>query len=319
MKVVTILIFTIMTTMTAVANDTKVYEIVVYRIKAEYRNNFEEVLQEARNCIMKFPGMIEHQTYRSSENELLFMDLVKWNSLEMAKSAAAQFEKIEELGPFMQAFEEIKFMEHFELFEIAENEKLDFTKADKEYYQASEMPLLVDVNNYNYLNISGVSSPEDSLFLNSIEAIYSVAYGIKFSKKAFGNDFVVPKMECQWWVDSEKPFTEVSREEWHWNIVIPMPEFVSAIDVEQAIQILIERKGDNLVSQVEFGPLNEGKSVQILHVGSYDEEEGSLNKLYQFVEDNNLKIVGRHHEIYLNDPRKTEQSKLKTILRYAVK
>ena len=89
----------------------------------------------------------------------------------------------------MKAFEEIKFMEHFELFEIAANDKLDLSKADKAYYSAKELPEIVEVKNYNYLNISGVSSPEDSLFINSIEAIYALAYNIKFKKKFLRNFF----------------------------------------------------------------------------------------------------------------------------------
>lgn len=322
MKVVRILTLTIMTaitTMTSIANDTKVYELVVYKIKSAYSDNFDEVLREARSCIQKFPGMVEHQTYRSSESSLVFMDLVKWNSMEMAKNAAEQFEKIEDLVPFMKAFEEIKFMDHFELFDIQTDDIIDLSKLDKNYYLAKEEPRLVEVNSYNYLSINGVSAPEDSLFNNSIEAIYAVANDIRNSRKEQGFDFLIPIMECQWWAESDLLFEQVARAEWHWNILIPMPEFVTKDEVEESIQNVMAIDNLSMAGELQFGPINEGRSVQILHIGSYDEEAPTLEKLFKFVDDQGLKIDGKHHEIYLSDPGKTETSKLKTILRYPVK
>ena len=197
--------------------------------------------------------------------------------------------------------------------------KLDLTKADKTYYLAKNEPQIVEVKDYNYLAISGVSSPEDPIFLGAIEAIYGVAYGVKFALKEQGNDFVVPKMEGQWWVEGTLPFEQTPREEWHWNIVIPMPEFVTKADVEEAIQNAIVKKGSKQISEVEFKQLNEGKCVQILHIGSYDAEGPTLAKLFQFVGEQGLEVNGKHHEIYISDPRQTALENLKTILRYPVK
>ncbi|MEM8565112.1 MAG: GyrI-like domain-containing protein [Bacteroidota bacterium] len=318
MKIVFILILTIMTTMT-IAKETAVYELVVYKIKSEYSDTYDEVLEEARQYILKFPGLIEHQTFRSSENTMVFMDLVKWNSLKEAVDAAKKLETMKELSPFMAAFEEIKIMDHFEFFDTENMSKLDLIKTDKHYYLAKEEPQVVDVTSYNYLAISGVSSPEDEVFLNAIEALYAVAYGVKFTYKEEGKDFVVPKMEGQWWVEGELPFEETPRDEWHWNIVIPMPDFVDKKTVESAIQSAIAKKGSSKISEVALKKLNEGKSVQILHVGSYEEEAPTLEKLFAFVSERGLEINGYHHEIYLSDPRRTEPSKLRTILRYPVK
>ncbi len=318
MKTVTLLILTIMTTMT-VAKNTMVYELVVYKIKPEYADSYDDVLEEAREHILAFPGMIQHQTFRSSEDELIFMDLVKWNSLEEAQNAAKKLEQMKELAPFMASFEEIRFMDHFELFNTETMNKLDLTKADKTYYTAKNTPQIIEVTPYDYLTISGVSAPEDDIFLKAIEAIYAVAYGVKFTYKEEGKDFVVPKMEGQWWVEGELPFDQTPRNEWHWKIAIPMPEFVSSKVVEKAIQHAIEKKGAAQISEVEFAPLNEGKAVQILHLGSYEEEASTLATLFKFVEDQGLEINGYHHEIYLSDPRKTAPEKLRTILRYPVK
>ncbi|MEM9858498.1 MAG: GyrI-like domain-containing protein [Bacteroidota bacterium] len=307
-----------MTSMT-IAKETAVYELVVYKIKSEYTDTYDEVLEVARQHFLRFSGLIEHQTFRSSENDLVFMDLVKWNSLEEALEAARKLETMKEFAPFMAAFEEIKIMDHFELFNTENMSKLDLIKTDKNYYLAKAEPQLVDVTPYNYLSISGVSSPEAEVFLNAIEALYAVAYGVKFTYKEEGKDLVVPKMEGQWWVEGELPFNQTPRDEWHWNIVIPMPDFVDKKTVESAIQTAIAKKGSPKISEVEFKKLNEGKSVQILHIGNYEEEAPTLEKLFAFVAEQGLEINGYHHEIYLSDPRRTEPSKLRTILRYPVK
>ncbi len=317
MKVLTILISIIMTT--AIATQTTVYELVVYKIKSEYADNYNEVLETAREHVRNFSGMLEYQTFRSADNELIFMDLVKWRSLEEAQDASRKVEKMKELAPFMAAFEEIKFMDHFELFNAEDMEKIDLTKTDKTYYTAKNEPQIVDVTPYRYLMINGVSAPEDPRFLKAIEALYAVAYGVKFLYKSMDKDFVVPKMEGQWWVEGELPFDQTPREEWHWNIVIPMPDFVRDEHVEEAIQSAVDKKDLPQISEVEFRALNEGRSVQILHLGSYEEEGPTLEKLFAFVESNGLEINGYHHEIYISDPRKTQVEKLKTILRYPVK
>ncbi len=307
--------------MTAVvtAKETAVYELVVYKIKKDYEDNYHEVLAKARGHIQKLPGLIEYQTFRSAEHTTVFMDLVKWNSIEEALDAAKKVEKMKELAEFMKAFEEIKFMDHFESFDLENTTKLDLIKADKDYYKAGREPVIVNVKPYNYLMINGVSAPEDVRFLEAIEAIYSVAYTVKFQYKSKEKDFVVPKMEAQWWAEGPLTFEQTPREEWHWNIVIPMPEYVEAEEVESAIQISIEKKQQSQISEVEFKPLNEGRSIQVLHVGSYEEEGPTLEKIFAFAAEEGLEINGHHHEIYITDPRKTAVEKLKTIIRYPVK
>jgi len=197
--------------------------------------------------------------------------------------------------------------------------KIDLKKEDKAYYTAKLVPSLHDFGAIDYISISGVSAPEDSLFLNSIEAIYPVAYTIKKYCKAESNDFVVSKMEAYWWVESELPFDQVPRAEWYWKILMRMPDFVTTAHVEEAIQEVIEKKNTPLVNEVTHEQINEGKCAQILHVGSYENEKVTLGMLYKFIEDNGLEINGYHREVYLSDPIKTVPEKLKTILRYAVK
>lgn len=196
-------------------------------------------------------------------------------------------------------------------------EKLDLKKSHPEYYKANKNVQIVDLDTFKYLSIKGVSAPEDDLFIKSIEAIYKVAYGLKKIFKSKGNDFTVAKMEGQWWVESPLPFAEVPRNEWYWNILIRLPDFIDSADVDQVVQDLVQ-KNIPLVNEVAFYLMDEGKSVQTLHVGSYDEEEETIGKLFSFIEENGMKINGYHHEIYISDPRRTPVDRLKTIIRYPV-
>lgn len=196
-------------------------------------------------------------------------------------------------------------------------EKLDLTKAHPEYYKANKKISVVDLKTLKYLSIKGVSAPEAELFMKSIEAIYKVAYTLKKKYKSLGSDFTVAKMEGQWWVESDLPFNETPREEWYWNVLIRLPEFISKADVDEAVQLLVP-KGIPLVNEVDFYLMEEGKSVQTLHVGSYDAEEETIDKLLSYIDENGMKMNGYHHEIYITDPRRTPVERLKTIIRYPV-
>jgi hypothetical protein len=197
--------------------------------------------------------------------------------------------------------------------------KFNLTKSYPEYYSAAFTPNLVELEPCNYLSIQGNSAPEHSLFVSAIEDIYAMAYQIKFIFKAEEMDFIVPKMEALWWVEGELPFEEAPKEEWHWNILIRMPDFVGEGEVKIASEVLIEKAKLQADHKVELVSLHEGKSVQVLHIGGYDEEEESISKIEKFMENEGLQFNGRHHEIYLSDHRKVATEKLRTIIRYAVK
>lgn len=197
--------------------------------------------------------------------------------------------------------------------------KLDMTKAYPEYYKAKMIPQVVDLEPYHYLTIEGVSAPEDPLFNSAIEQCYAVAYGVKFICKAQDLDFTVPKMEAFWWVTGDLPYDETPRAEWHWKIMFRMPDFVGDSEFKQAVTVALNKGKLSANHQLKFEQIHEGRSVQIMHIGSYDEEKESLDKLYAFMKEYGLEMNGYHHEIYISDPRKVAVEKLKTILRYAVK
>ena len=304
-----------MTTMTvAQGTDTQVYELVVYKIKPEYKDNFDEVLSEARKYILKFSGIIEHKTLRGLDNDLLFMDLVTWESLNEAKMAAKQLETMTELAPFMAVFEEIKFMDHFKLY--SEQVYNAMNPLDDDYYYAADHTVYqIDVKDYQYLSLTGVSTPEDPLFLGGIEAISAVAQTLK---KSASENFEIAPLEAMWWSDGELTFLETPREEWHWNLLIPIPDFVDDKDLDQVIQQVVNNASLKLASEIELIHLNEGKSLQVLHIGSYEEEGPTIEKIFKYASEKGLEVKGKHHEIYLSDPSKVATSELKTILRYSI-
>lgn len=203
-------------------------------------------------------------------------------------------------------------------------EKLNIEKADPNYYKVGTTPEIRDLDPYYYLTVSGKSSPSSPKFFKAIEQLYAVAYNVKFLCKAEDMDFVVPKMEGFWWIDggleAQHKFTQTPENEWNWKIIIRMPDFVEGDHYYRAVQ-KVKAKKPHLIKddEVKYELINEGKCVQVLHHGSYNDEEPTIMKMLAFIQKNNLVVSNYHHEIYLSDPRKTPEAKLKTILRYAVK
>ena len=177
----------------------------------------------------------------------------------------------------------------------------------------------MEIEEGKFITIEGKGAPGGEEFQTKVSALYSLAYGIKMLMKKDGKDFTVAKLEGLWWVDSDKPRQEVPREEWRWKLLIRQPEFVNHDIVEKARQEVIKKKKLEMVNEVNFEKMREGKCVRILHVGPYSTELESIERMRKLMEDNNLIENGLHHEIYLSDPRKASPEKMKTILRQPVR
>lgn len=206
-------------------------------------------------------------------------------------------------------------------------EKLDLSKQFKTYYSAKSKPELVQFEKAQYLSIPGKGDPSGEEFARKIQAIYPVAYALKFAFKAREKDFAVAKLEGLWWYDEDRyrnatidnaPQT-IPRSEWEYRLLIRIPDFVTQQDVESAVQECYSAKGVAEIREVTFFEMEEGKAVQMLHTGPFDTEPATLAKLMEFITARNLGRNGLHHEIYLSDFRKTSPDKLKTILREPVK
>ena len=198
-------------------------------------------------------------------------------------------------------------------------EKLDFKKAYKNYYSAKDTPELLSFEPIPYLMISGKGEPGGKEFQEATEALFPLAYGIKKICKLQGRDFGVPALEGLWWTEGNKSATEIPRREWYWKLMIRMPDFVNDSLFNMAFDEVMKKKKNPLLSAVLFEKMHEEKCVQILHTGAYSEEQPTIDVLYNYIKNNNLALSGLHHEIYLNDPRKTPKEKLKTIIRQPVK
>jgi hypothetical protein len=205
--------------------------------------------------------------------------------------------------------------------------KLDLTKTDKIYYKAKTTPEIVFIEKANYISLTGKGDPSGKDFSEKIQALYTTAYIIKFMLKEVNNDFVVPKLEALWGFDNEKYASvsmdeapqKIPRSEWNYRIMIRMPDFVTQEQSEEAIAIAANKKQNALAKTIEFFEMEEGKVIQILHIGPFETEPQTLKKIQEFSTENNLQQNGLHHEIYLSDFRKTAPEKLKTILREPVK
>lgn len=206
-------------------------------------------------------------------------------------------------------------------------QKLDLTKQYKAYYTAKTKPELIEVEKAHYLSITGKGDPSEKLYADKMQALYSVAYAIKFMCKAKDKDFTVAKLEGFWWFD-ENLYKDISmadapkkiaRSEWEYRLLIRLPDFVSIKDIEPAKKSVSEKKKNEYVNEVELYETAKSKVVQMLHVGSFDKEPETLLQMQEFILLNNLQKNGKHHEIYLSDFRKTAPEKLKTILREPVK
>jgi hypothetical protein len=206
-------------------------------------------------------------------------------------------------------------------------EKLDLTRKYKTYYKAGTKPEVVEIEEAQFLSITGKGDPSAPEFVDKIQALYATAYTLKFMFKAKGRDFGVAKLEGLWWFDetkyksvsiSEAP-KKIPRSEWEYRLLIRLPDYVTDQAVKTSVKAVIEKNQLQLANDVRFFKMTEGKAVQMLHIGPFDREPESLEKMNEFMRANTFEKNGLHHEIYLSDFRKTPPGKLKTILREPVK
>lgn len=202
-------------------------------------------------------------------------------------------------------------------------EKYDVKKVHKALYSPPSRGFtVVEVPEFRYLAVDGRGDPNTSpAYANAVEALYSVAYTLKFTgRKSLGRDLVVAPLEGLWRADDPTAFTARRKETWEWTMMISQPDWVTEDAVRAAVEDVSKKKDNPALADLRLLTLAEGTCVQILHVGSYDDETPVLHRLHhEFLPENGLTFNGDHHEIYLSDARRTAPEKLKTILRQPVK
>lgn len=200
-------------------------------------------------------------------------------------------------------------------------EKLDLKKSLKELFSAPHNRFVpIDVPALSYLMVDGHGDPNSAPeYRQAVESLYATAYTIKFLCKADGRDFVVPPLEGLWSARDPASFTARRKDEWDWTMMIMMPDYVNEASFQRARDRAAEKLGA-VSESLRLETLDEGLSLQALHIGSYDEEGPLLAQLHdEIMPAGGYDFAGRHHEIYLGDPRKTAPKKLKTLLRQPVR
>ncbi|HYH34468.1 MAG TPA: GyrI-like domain-containing protein [Nocardioides sp.] len=199
--------------------------------------------------------------------------------------------------------------------------KLDVKRSLDAYRARSGEFRIVDLPVAQYLMLDGHGDPNTPAFGQAIETIYPVAYALKFaSKEQLGKDYVVPPLEALWWADDMDAFTAArDKSRWSWTLMTLVPDWLDRRAFAEAIDQVAARKRPDRLADVRLATLAEGRCVQTLHVGSFDHEGEVLERLHhEFVPAHGLRLVGRHHEIYLSDFRRVAPEKRRTILRQPV-
>ena len=202
--------------------------------------------------------------------------------------------------------------------------KIDFKKELKSLYRPSSKEfVVVEVPEMQFLMVDGHGDPNVAQeYVDAVEALYAAAYKIKFmSKKELGKDYVVPPLEGLWWAEDMQTFTtKLDKSAWDWTMMIMQPQWITEGFFEQARAVVQKQKSLPALTRLRLETYYEGLSVQVLHIGSYDDEGPTLQRMHsEFIPHNGLEMVGVHHEIYLSDPRKVVPEKLKTVLRQPVR
>lgn len=203
--------------------------------------------------------------------------------------------------------------------------KYEWKKQEKEYYLPKVKPELVEIPKAKYICIKGKGNPNDEDFSERIGVLYTMSYAVRMMpKNGFTPngyfEYTVYPLEGLWDLTEDgKNNNELIKDELLYTIMIKQPNFINEDIFKRALEISKKKKPNQLLNEVYLDEIEDGLSVQILHIGSYDDEPKSFNMMKQYIEKNNLKIKTLiHREIYLSDARKVERDKLKTVLRYRV-
>ncbi|MEW9094898.1 MAG: GyrI-like domain-containing protein [Clostridiaceae bacterium] len=200
--------------------------------------------------------------------------------------------------------------------------KIDFKKEFKELYNSSSKEIqIVNIPKLNYLMIDGTGNPNTSQeYKEAIEALFSVSYAIKFmiKKGATAVDYGVLPLEGLWWTDNMEDFSTENKDIWNWTALIMQPEFVDEDLVHKALEEVKKKKNLPSLSKIRFENIDEKLVAQIMYIGPYSEEDPTIERLHNYIDEMGYIKVGKHHEIYLSDARRAAPEKLKTILRQPI-
>ena len=203
--------------------------------------------------------------------------------------------------------------------------KFEWKKQEKNLYLPKEKPDLITVPQHKFFMLSGKGNPNDEEFSEKIGVLYSLSYAVRMMpKQGYTPDgyfeYTVYPLEGIWNLTEEgKQSNTLNKDELLYTIMIRQPDFVTQEVVNKAFENVRKKNPHPLLDDVTFETIEDGLSVQMMHIGSYDDEPQSFEQMKKYIKENDLEITTlKHREIYLSDARKTEKSKLRTVLRYMV-
>jgi hypothetical protein len=199
--------------------------------------------------------------------------------------------------------------------------KVDLKREFGALYSPGREPVLVDVPELPFLMIDGHGDPNTSpAYAEAVQAIYQVAYTLKFTIKRSegGIDYGVMPLEGLWWVPDMTTFSTADKSQWDWTMMILQPDVVTMDMVERAKDAAAAKHPSEALARIRLERFDEGESAQVMYVGPYADEGPTIQRLHAFIDQQGLMRRGKHHEIYLGDPRRSAPEKLKTIIRQPV-
>lgn len=193
----------------------------------------------------------------------------------------------------------------------------------KLYKAKQKKPEIVTVPALRILAINGEGDPSGPRFQDSVSALYTIAYSIKFMPRKGivldgYIDFKVSALEALWSMKNGKVFDATKKDQWLWEVFIVVPGFVTQAIVKQAIELSKVKKPNMRYDDLHISSLQEKKAAQVLHIGSYDKVADDIELLQAYIKRVGYKPSARYHEIYLSDPSRTAKNKLNTILRQPI-
>jgi len=205
----------------------------------------------------------------------------------------------------------------------------DYKKEYKEFYLPPQKPGIVEVPEMNFIAVRGTGDPNepDGEYKKAVGLLYGIAFTVKMSYKGSHKmegyfPYVVPPLEGLWQQSGAKQIDYAHKENFEWISMIRLPDFVTKEEFDWAVNEATEKKQSDF-SKVQFFPYKEGLCVQCMHIGIYDDEPETIQKMNSFIQQNgyvdDFSEMRLHHEIYLSDPRRTAPEKLRTVIRHPIR
>ena len=199
---------------------------------------------------------------------------------------------------------------------------IDFKKTPA--YKARTNPVLIDIPEMTFVMVDGEGAPEDNPeFQQAMQVLYGIVYTIKFwDKKHVAphgfSKFTLTPLEALWWSKKGKEFDSKDPSDWQWRVMIRVPEFVTEDFFKEVVTELVRNKHTDMYKKARLAHYQEGTSVQLMHIGPYDQEAEDIARMHDYARHEGYELIGKHHELYFSDPRRTAPEKLKTLIRHPV-